>query len=92
MGPHTVISGIPSLIADLRGSFKSRKTLPKAWREEQLRAVLKNVKECLLVDERVSDDPCRIRLIGYGRYSADHEEIDATCSESSQQAFEICHL
>ncbi len=43
--PITAVSHIPQLVADLRATFKSRKTLPHAWRAQQLRAVGRMLRE-----------------------------------------------
>ncbi len=40
---------------------------------EQLRYVLARLREVLIAHPRVTDDPCRVRFVGFGAYSLDLE-------------------
>ena len=53
--------------------FRHNMELRRETTDDQLRQVISNVHELLLEDDRIDDDPCRIRLIGYGQYSIDLE-------------------
>ena len=53
--------------------FKTKMELRRTTTEDQLRKVIAEVRELLVADDRINDDPCRIRLIAYGQYSVDLE-------------------
>ncbi len=53
--------------------FRHKMELRRETTEGQLRDILAKVHGLLVADDRICDEPCRIRLTGYGRYSVDLE-------------------
>ncbi len=69
--------------------FQTKLKLRHETTEDQVREVTTKVRDLLVADDRVGDDPCRIRLIGYGEYSVDLEIFGYVLTEDSNEFLAI---
>ena len=56
---------------------------------EQLRCILAKIRELLLADPRVSDDPLRVRFVAYGEYSINLEIFAYVLTPDANEFFGI---